>query len=61
VDRAMSAYLRYPGGATAWFDVSFTQGGKLRADVHVVGERGQPSSTASRSRRRPSTRSSPCG
>jgi predicted dehydrogenase len=41
VDRAMSAYLRYPGGATAWFDVSFTQGGQLRADVHVVGERGQ--------------------
>jgi predicted dehydrogenase len=41
VDRAMSAYLRYPGGATAWFDVSFTQGGKLRADVHVVAERGQ--------------------
>ncbi len=41
VDRAMTAYLRYPGGGTAWLDVSFTQGGKFRADVHVVGERGQ--------------------
>ncbi len=41
VDRAMSAYLRYPGGATAWLDLSFTQGGKFRADVHVVAEHGQ--------------------
>ncbi len=41
VDRAMTAYLRYPGGATGWLDVSFTQGGEFRADVHVVGERGQ--------------------
>jgi predicted dehydrogenase len=41
VDRAMSAYLRFPGGATAWIDLSFTQGGQFRADAHVVGERGQ--------------------
>jgi predicted dehydrogenase len=41
VDRAMSAYLRYPGGATAWLDVSFTQGGKPRADVHVTADHGQ--------------------
>jgi predicted dehydrogenase len=41
VDRAMSAYLRYPGGATAWLDLSFTQGGKFRADVHVAAEHGQ--------------------
>jgi len=41
VDRAMTAFLRFPGGATAWLDVSFTLGGKFRADVHVVGEHGQ--------------------
>jgi predicted dehydrogenase len=41
VDRAMTAFLRFPGGATAWLDVALTQGGKLRADVHVVGAQGQ--------------------
>jgi predicted dehydrogenase len=41
VDRAMSAYLRYPGGATGWLDLSFTQGGQFRADVHVAAEHGQ--------------------
>ncbi len=41
VDDAMSALLTFPGGATAWLDVSLTQGGRLRADVHVVGARGQ--------------------
>jgi predicted dehydrogenase len=41
VDRAMSAMLRFGDGGTAWFDISFTQGGKFRADVHVVGEHGQ--------------------
>jgi predicted dehydrogenase len=41
VDDAMSAFLRFGSGATAWLDVSLTQGGKLRADVHVVGSRGQ--------------------
>ena len=41
VDRAMTAFLRFPGGATAWLDVALTQGGKLRADVHVVGAYGQ--------------------
>jgi predicted dehydrogenase len=41
VDRAMTAFLRFPGGATAWLDVSLTLGGKFRADVHVVGEHGQ--------------------
>ncbi len=41
VDRAMSAFLRFPDGATAWLDLSLTQGGKLRADVHVVGAHGQ--------------------
>ncbi len=41
VDQAMSALLRFPDAATAWLDVSLTQGGKLRADVHVVGSRGQ--------------------
>jgi predicted dehydrogenase len=41
VDRAMTAFLRFPGGATAWLDVALTQGGKVRADVHVVGAHGQ--------------------
>jgi predicted dehydrogenase len=41
VDRAMTAFLRFDGGATAWLDVALTQGGKVRADVHVVGAYGQ--------------------
>jgi hypothetical protein len=41
VDRAMTAYLRYPGGATAWLDVSFTQGGEFRAFAAAV-QRGEP-------------------
>jgi predicted dehydrogenase len=41
VDRAMTAFLRFPGGATAWLDVALTQGGKIRADVHVVAVQGQ--------------------
>jgi len=41
VDRAMTAFLRFPGGATAWLDVALTQGGKIRDDVHVVGAQGQ--------------------
>ena len=41
LDRSMYAFLRFPGGATAWLDVSLTQRGKLRADVHVVGTHGQ--------------------
>jgi predicted dehydrogenase len=41
LDRAMYAFLRFRGGATAWLDLSLTQGGKTRADVHVVGAHGQ--------------------
>jgi predicted dehydrogenase len=41
VDRFMSAYLRFPAGATAWLELEFTVGGRFRADVHVVGEHGQ--------------------
>jgi predicted dehydrogenase len=41
LDGSMYAFLRFPGGATAWLDVALTQGGKLRADVHVVGTHGQ--------------------
>jgi predicted dehydrogenase len=41
VDSFMSAYLRYPAGATAWLELSFTVGGTFRADAHVVGEHGQ--------------------
>jgi predicted dehydrogenase len=41
VDRFMSAYLRFPAGATAWLELSFTVGGRFRADVHVIGSHGQ--------------------
>jgi hypothetical protein len=41
VDSAMSAYLRYPGGATAWLNLSFTQGGKFQAAVHFAADHGQ--------------------
>ncbi len=41
VDDAMNALLKFPDGATGWLDVSLTQGGRYRADVHVVGGHGQ--------------------
>jgi predicted dehydrogenase len=42
VDETMSVFLRFPGGATAWLDLSFGPGGgRFRADVHVVGTHGQ--------------------
>ena len=41
VDRAMTAFLRFPGGTTAWLEVSLTVGGKLRSEVHVVARHGQ--------------------
>jgi predicted dehydrogenase len=41
VDYSMSAALRFPGGESAWFDVSLTQGGTYQADVHVVWDHAQ--------------------
>jgi predicted dehydrogenase len=42
VDQAMSAFLRFPGGGTAWLDLSFgPSDGRFRADVHVIGAEGQ--------------------
>lgn len=42
VDQMMAAFLRFPGGATAWLDLSFAPpGGRFRADVHVIGSDGQ--------------------
>jgi predicted dehydrogenase len=34
-DRAMAVRLGFPGGATGWFESSFTLDGEYRADVHV--------------------------
>jgi predicted dehydrogenase len=35
-DRAMAVRLAFGGGATGWFESSFTRDGDYRADVHVV-------------------------
>jgi predicted dehydrogenase len=40
-DRSMAARLTFPGGATGWFDSSFTMDGEFRADVHVICADGQ--------------------
>ena len=34
-DRAIAVRLAFPGGATGWFESSFTRDGELRDDVHV--------------------------
>jgi predicted dehydrogenase len=34
-DRAIAVQLAFPGGATGWFESSFTRDGELRDDVHV--------------------------
>jgi predicted dehydrogenase len=42
VDQAMTAFLTFPGGATAWLDVCFDPPDQtFRADVHVIGAGGQ--------------------
>jgi predicted dehydrogenase len=42
VDQTMAAFLRFPAGATAWLDLAFAPpGGRIRADVHVIGTDGQ--------------------
>jgi predicted dehydrogenase len=40
-DRSMAVRLAFPGGATGWFESSFTVDGEFRADVHVIGRDGQ--------------------
>jgi predicted dehydrogenase len=40
-DRSMAVRLAFPGGATGWFDSSFTMDGEFRADVHAICEGGQ--------------------
>jgi len=39
-DRSLAARLSFPGGATGWFESSFTRDGEFRADLHVIGEHG---------------------
>jgi predicted dehydrogenase len=42
VDQAMTAFLTFAGGATAWLDMCFDPPDHtFRADVHVIGEGGQ--------------------
>jgi predicted dehydrogenase len=40
VDRALAARLRFPGGATGWFESAFTRDGDFRADLHVICDEG---------------------
>ena len=40
-DRSMAVRLAFPGGATGWFESSFTVDGEFRADVHVICRDGQ--------------------
>ncbi len=40
-DRSMAVRLAFPGGATGWFDSSFTMDGEFRADVHAICAGGQ--------------------
>jgi predicted dehydrogenase len=39
-DRSLAARLDFPGGATGWFESSFTRDGEFRADLHVIGQDG---------------------
>ena len=40
-DRSMAVRLAFPGGATGWFESSFTMDGEFRADLHVICRDGQ--------------------
>jgi predicted dehydrogenase len=40
-DRSMAVRLVFPGGATGWFESSFTRVGEFRADLHVIARDGQ--------------------
>ena len=35
-DRSMAVRLAFPGGATGWFESTFTRDGEFRADLHVI-------------------------
>jgi predicted dehydrogenase len=39
-DRSVAARLAFPGGATGWFESTFTRDGDFRADLHVICEDG---------------------
>ena len=39
-DRSLAVTLSFPGGATGWFESSFTRDGEFRADLHVIGQDG---------------------
>ena len=39
-DRSLAVRLAFPGGATGWFESSFTRDGPFRADLHVICEDG---------------------
>src|SRR6266566_82622 len=39
-DRSVAARLAFPGGATGWFESTFTRDGEFRADLHVICEDG---------------------
>jgi predicted dehydrogenase len=40
-DRSTAVRLAFPGGATGWFESSFTMDGEFRADVHAICRDGQ--------------------
>jgi predicted dehydrogenase len=40
-DRSMAVRLAFPGGATGWFESSFTMDGEFQADVHAICQDGQ--------------------
>ena len=35
-DRSLAVRLAFPGGATSWFESTFTRDGEFRADLHVI-------------------------
>ena len=35
-DRSVAVRLAFPGGATGWFESTFTRDGEFRADLHVI-------------------------
>ena len=39
-DRSLAVRLAFPGGATGWFESTFTRDGEFRADLHVICEDG---------------------
>jgi predicted dehydrogenase len=40
-DRSAAVRLAFPGGATGWFESSFTRDGEFRADLHVICQDGR--------------------